>query len=47
MLGRKGSLKRWVNLIPRGKNGEIEGEISAEQLDIDCRVGRGGRCWKW
>jgi len=31
----------------KGKNGEIEGKISAERLDTDCRVGRGGRCWRW
>lgn len=47
MLEEKRIIEKMGKFDTKGKSGEIEGEISAERLDIDCRVGRGGRCWRW
>lgn len=47
MLEEKRIIEKMGKFDTKGKGGEIEGEISAERLDIDCRVGRGGRCWRW
>lgn len=47
MLEEKKITEEMGKFDTKGKNGEIEGKISAERLDTDCRVGRGGRCWRW
>ena len=41
MLEEKRIIEKMGKFDTKGKSGEIEGEISAERLDIDCRVGRG------
>lgn len=47
MLEEKKITEEMGKFDTKGKNGETEGKISAERLDTDCRVGRGGRCWRW